>query len=286
MNLNFLNSIFSKKINKYIDIDIEKLFEILEKNKNAIYELTFLSLFLLILYFLINSIFINPLFKILSKNKKSNLDRLKTIIRGLKNLISLALIFIFIFTLLNQFGIKITVLLTSAGILGATLLVIFQNSIRDFLSGWFFVIEDAFREGEYIMVNNTFKGRVDNLKSRYLVLRGDNGELIMIPYGQINFVHNFSRKRIINRILLKIKRESYNEETVNNFKKFIEDIPQRFPEIAEVEIIENTEFSENYVEFIIKFKTAFSLKDISKSKLKKELFSTFNEIILEIKDAS
>ncbi len=284
MNLEFFNLTFLKKINRYIDI--ERLLEILEKNKDIVYELAFLSLFLLILYFLINSVFINPLFKILSKNKKSNLDRLKTIIRGLKNLMSLSLIFIFIFFLLNKLGIKITVLLTSAGILGATLIVIFQNSIRDFLSGWLFVIEDTFREGEYIIVNNTFKGRVDNLKSRYLVLRGNEGELIMIPYGQINFVHNFSRKRTINKILLRLKKESYNEKTLNILQNFLEDLTKKFPEAAEMEILNNIEISESYVELIIKFKTSFSQRNIVKTKIKNEFFSNFKEIILEIKDAS
>jgi small-conductance mechanosensitive channel len=266
--------------------NFEKIINLIVERKEFIYEAFLLAIFLVIFYFLINFIFINPLYKILTQNKKANTDRLKTIIKSFKNLISVLVLIIFVIFLFSKLGIKINTLLTSAGILGAALLVVFQNSIRDFLSGWFFVIEDTFREGEYIIVNNTFKGRVYNLRSRYLVLRGDNGELIMIPYGQINFVHNFSRKRIINKLTLKVRKENYNEKNINALQNFLKDLSDGAQEIGEPEIIDINEVGESYIEILVKFKTPFYLSVPTKTKVKKEILNKFNDIILEIKDAS
>jgi small-conductance mechanosensitive channel len=67
-----------------------------------------------------------------------------------------------------------------------------QTLVRDIVSGAFFLMDDAFRLGEYIEIGDA-KGRVEKINVRSVFLRHHRGALNILPYGEIKRLRNTSR---------------------------------------------------------------------------------------------
>ena len=59
-----------------------------------------------------------------------------------------------------------------------------QTLVRDVISGAFYLMDDAFRLGEYIDVGDA-KGTVEKIGIRSMQLRHQRGALNIVPYGAI-----------------------------------------------------------------------------------------------------
>jgi small-conductance mechanosensitive channel len=93
---------------------------------------------------------------------------------------------------LANLGVNIGPLLAGAGIFGLAISFGSQALVKDIVSGFFFIVDDAFRVGEYIDTGR-HKGSVERIALRSLRLRHQNGQVHTVPYGQIGAVTNFSR---------------------------------------------------------------------------------------------
>jgi small-conductance mechanosensitive channel len=268
------------------ETDIANFKNLLAENYKLI---LFFLIFLILIYFIF-SLFLSSYLRVIKKinfsGKKISIERTLTIAKTLKLILRYILLFIFTLYILNIFGIKLTAILTGAGVLGATLILIFQNSLRDILTGWIFVFEDIFRDGEIVVVNNLFKGRVIDFKSRYLVLRSENGEILNIPYGQISNIYNLSRKRIISKVALKLKRENFSEQLLKEIERTVNEKIKEKEDLEGIKINQNFYLSENFAEIYLFFKTPYQLKDELNSKIKFILIEHYFDLILEIRDVS
>lgn len=93
---------------------------------------------------------------------------------------------------LSDLGINITPLIAGASVLGLAVSFGSQSLVRDIVSGVFFLAEDAFRIGEYVDCSKV-KGTVEGFSVRSLRLRHQNGQLHIVPFGQVGHITNFSR---------------------------------------------------------------------------------------------
>ena len=93
---------------------------------------------------------------------------------------------------LSQLGINITPLIAGASVLGLAVSFGSQSLVRDVVSGIFFLAEDSFRIGEYLDCSKV-KGTVEGFSVRCLKLRHQNGQLHIVPFGQVAHITNFSR---------------------------------------------------------------------------------------------
>src|SRR5262249_26053570 len=82
-----------------------------------------------------------------------------------------------------------------------------QSLVRDIVSGIFFMADDAFRIGEYIDTGR-LKGTVEGMSIRSLRLRHQNGQIHVIPFGQIQHVTNFSRDWTTVKFNLRLSHET------------------------------------------------------------------------------
>jgi len=120
-------------------------------------------------------------------------ERIHTLERVIFSIIKTIIWTIAIITILPEFGINITPLLTGLGIGGIALGFGARNLIQDYISGLFILIEDQFRVGEEVEVGGK-KGRVVDFNLRRTVLEDKEGILHFIPNSQIKVATNFSRK--------------------------------------------------------------------------------------------
>jgi len=82
--------------------------------------------------------------------------------------------------------------LAGLGVLGIAVGFGAQSLVRDVISGIFFLMEDAFRVGEYIDTGR-LRGTVEGMSLRSVRLRHQNGQVHTIPFGQVQAVTNYSR---------------------------------------------------------------------------------------------
>jgi moderate conductance mechanosensitive channel len=123
-------------------------------------------------------------------------SRLATVLPLMKLFLQAAIVIMTLLLALGQIGIDITPLLAGAGIVGLAIGFGAQTLVKDIVSGLFFLIDDAFRVGEYILVGAT-EGTVEKISVRSLQLRHTEGLVHTIPYGEIPQVTNASRDWVI-----------------------------------------------------------------------------------------
>ena len=123
-----------------------------------------------------------------------------------------------ILVILNAVGINIGPLLAGAGILGLAIGFGSQALVRDILSGIFFLMDDAFRVGEYIEAAGT-KGMVEHISLRSVKLRHPRGMVFTIPYGDMGSIQNFSRDYIITKLDIRLRYDTDLEKVRKIIKK-------------------------------------------------------------------
>jgi small-conductance mechanosensitive channel len=118
--------------------------------------------------------------------------RARTLGGLLQSVIRYIIYFITIILILQEFQIDTTSLIAGAGIIGLALGVGSQNLIRDFITGFFIVLENQFAVGDYIL-SGDMAGTVEDIGLRVTKLRDGNGILHIIPHGAISRVSNYTR---------------------------------------------------------------------------------------------
>lgn len=96
-------------------------------------------------------------------------------------------------TVITELDVKVAPLLAGASVLGAALGFGAQNLVRDFLAGFFVVMEDQYGVGDVIDAGPA-TGRVEGVSLRKTRLRDLNGTVWHIPNGQMTRVGNMSQE--------------------------------------------------------------------------------------------
>jgi small conductance mechanosensitive channel len=104
-----------------------------------------------------------------------------------------------ILMVLREMGINIAPLLAGAGIAGLAISFGAQSIVRDFLSGFFILMENQFQIGDFISTDG-HSGNVEKINLRTTILRDIDGVLHIIPNGEIksvkNLTYNWSRVKL------------------------------------------------------------------------------------------
>ena len=124
---------------------------------------------------------------------------------------------------LGQVGVNVTPLLAGAGIVGVAIGFGAQALVKDIISGVFFLIDDAFRRGEYIDIG-TVKGTVENISIRSMQLRHHNGPLNTVPFGEIRHLTNFSRDWVMMKLPLRVTYDTDVEKLRKLIKRLGQDL--------------------------------------------------------------
>jgi small-conductance mechanosensitive channel len=145
-------------------------------------------------------------------------SRLATLLPLFRNAVMVTIVFLVCLILLAKAGVDITPVFASAGIVGLAIGFGAQSLVRDIISGLFFLLDDAFRLGEYIETGGV-KGTVERISVRSMQLRHHNGPLNTIPFGEISEVTNFSRDWVIMKLPIKVALDTDPEKVRKMVKK-------------------------------------------------------------------
>lgn len=145
-------------------------------------------------------------------------SRLATVLPLLLVTAQIAIAVVFGLLAVGALGIDITPLLAGAGILGLAIGFGAQKLVSDVVSGIFFLIDDAFRVGEYVEVEGT-RGTVEKISIRSMQLRHHRGPVNTIPYGEIPKLTNYSRDWVIMKLRFTVPFETDPNKVKKIFKK-------------------------------------------------------------------
>jgi small-conductance mechanosensitive channel len=157
-------------------------------------------------------------------------SRLRTLLPLLRVFIAITLVVMTALSVLAALGVNILPLLAGAGIVGVAIGFGSQTLVKDIVSGAFFLMDDAFRVGEYIEVGDA-KGTVEKITVRALFLRHHRGAINVLPYGQISRLRNTSRDWMIMSLEFHLALET-DLRKVKKIVKTIGDEIAADPELA------------------------------------------------------
>ena len=140
--------------------------------------------------------------------------RSKTLSRIVVQVFSVVIWLMAIVMILSQLGVDIAPLLAGIGVAALAFGFAAQNIIRDYLHGFFILMEDWYRVGEVAVIQGT-GGLVENITLRRTVLRDLNGTLHIFPNSRVEQASNMTRDW--SRINLDIT-VSYKENLSNVFR--------------------------------------------------------------------
>jgi len=145
-------------------------------------------------------------------------SRLATVLPLLLVTAQVAVAVVFGLLAIGALGIDITPLLAGAGILGLAIGFGAQKLVSDVVSGIFFLVDDAFRVGEYVEVEGT-RGTVERISIRSMQLRHHRGPINTIPYGEIPKLTNYSRDWVIMKLRFTVPFDTDPNKVKKIFKK-------------------------------------------------------------------
>lgn len=102
------------------------------------------------------------------------------------------IVIVAVLTALPEFGFNITPVAAAAGLASLSIGFGAQHVVRDFINGFFTVLEDQYVVGDLVRIGDVV-GRVEHLTLRRTLLRDPQGALVTIPNGEITKVANLSR---------------------------------------------------------------------------------------------
>ena len=136
-----------------------------------------------------------------------------------------AIVVVFGLLAIGNLGIDITPLLAGAGIAGLAIGFGAQKLVSDVVSGVFFLVDDAFRVGEYVEIAGTM-GAVEKISIRSMQLRHHRGPVHTIPYGEIPQLTNYSRDWVIMKLKFTVPFDTDPNKVKKIFKKIGQEMLQ------------------------------------------------------------
>jgi moderate conductance mechanosensitive channel len=156
--------------------------------------------------------------------------RVRTLLPMFRMAAFIILFAVAVLMVLSSLGVEIGPLIAGAGIFGVAIGFGSQTLVRDVIGGIFYLLDDAFRVGEYIQ-SGSYKGTVEKLGFRSVKLRHHRGPIFTIPYGQLGAVENMSRDWVIDKMTLNVTYDTDLEKAKKVIKQVGKDLAAD-PEVA------------------------------------------------------
>lgn len=156
-------------------------------------------------------------------------DRFSTLLQLVKKFIFAAITVVTILIILSSLGVDIGPLIAGASVFGIAIGFGAQTLVKDIISGIFFLMDDAFRVGDYIETGNAM-GTVEEISVRSIKLRHHLGFLYTIPFGSMKLIKNNTRDWSIMKLQYLVPFDT----DIGQVKKIIKKINKEIRAIPEL----------------------------------------------------
>ncbi len=105
----------------------------------------------------------------------------------------IVILVIAIIMILPEFGVDIAALIAAIGVGGLALAFAAQNLVRDYISGFFIILEDQYRVGDVVSIAGV-SGGVEEIGLRRTIIRDVDGNVHSVPNGKVELSTNMTKK--------------------------------------------------------------------------------------------
>lgn len=185
--------------------------------------------------------------------------RLRTLLPIARNVLLATLAVMAVLMALSALGVQVGPLIAGAGVVGVAIGFGSQTLVKDIISGVFFLLDDAFRVGEYIE-SGSIRGTVESFSLRSVKLRHHRGYLHTVPFGALDKITNYSRDWVIDKVTLGVTYDTDLDRTKKIIKQVGKDLladPELAPHIIETLKMQGVE---EYGEYAIKIRLKLTTK--------------------------
>lgn len=126
-------------------------------------------------------------------NQQETEKRLDTLFGILKGAVKIVLSFILLMIVLKKVGVDIGPILASAGILGLAIGFGAQELVRDYITGFFMLLENQVRVGDVAVINGQ-GGLVERIELRTIRLRDFSQTVHIFRNGKIDTLSNMTKE--------------------------------------------------------------------------------------------
>jgi moderate conductance mechanosensitive channel len=133
--------------------------------------------------------------------------RLHTLLPIFRNILFVVVIAVAALMAVAAMGVEIGPLIAGLSVVGVAIGFGAQTFVRDVIAGMFYLLDDAFRVGEYIVSGN-YKGTVEGFSIRSVKLRHHRGPVYTVPFSLLGAVQNQSRDWVIDKIAIGVTYDS------------------------------------------------------------------------------
>jgi len=162
------------------------------------------------------------------------LDRSQTLLPIVRKFLGIVMMVLLVLFTLSSLGVDIGPLLAGAGVMGIAIGFGSQKLVSDLLSGFFYLVDDAFRVGEYIEAGS-ITGTVEKITLRNIMLRHHRGMLQIIPYSDLSSITNYMRGGIVVKFNLQFP---YDTDV---------DLVRRIIKKVGIEMLDDPEYGSNFI---------------------------------------
>jgi small conductance mechanosensitive channel len=155
---------------------------------------------------------VSNVFKLYPKFKMDE-KKTGTLVGILKSVIKYVVYIIMGISILDTLNIPTQPILATAGLGSIAIGFGAQSLVRDVFNGFFILFEDQYGVGDYVTINGV-TGTVEDIGLRITRIRSFNGELHIIPNGEIKAVTNSSRGNSLAIIDVGVAYESDQEKAL------------------------------------------------------------------------
>lgn len=128
-----------------------------------------------------------------TKNAGEVVKRINTLTEILAGAVKIVFWTILLLIALNKFSVNIGPILAGAGIVGVAIGFGSQELVRDFISGFFILLENQIRVGDVAIINGT-GGLVEKIELRTITLRDFSGTVHIFQNGKISTLANMTNE--------------------------------------------------------------------------------------------
>lgn len=149
--------------------------------------------------------------------------RFDTLMPVIRVTVATIILIVAVLVALDELGVNTAPLLAGASVLGLAISFGSQALVKDIVSGIFYLADDAFRVGEYIRCGQA-EGTVEGFTLRSIRLRHRDGQIHVIPFGDLGQIANFSRDWAAVKFNLRFARDTDVEKLREATKKIAADL--------------------------------------------------------------
>lgn len=192
------------------------------------------------------------------KESQESEKRVETLLRILQSVLKMIILVMFIMIFLKKFGVDIGPILAGAGILGLAIGFGAQELVRDYISGFFILLENQIRVGDFAILNGT-GGMVESIELRTTSLRDLSGTTHTFQNGKINTVSNMSMEWSAITLDIGVAYKEDVDEVMNIMKQVGDDLTndEKFKDVVlePLEIFGLNEFADSAIVIKARIKT-------------------------------